>query len=161
MEINSHVFLDRYVFYSIKMNIKDRTTYRMCKYYIWWNQFKWVSRYTVYPFTLFLTFISIWRIFFVWKSRDLYTNSKLHITHVLQCTTFHDMSFTTPYTPHLFMQVWCKRRDYIDLILGSSDSNPHFYIVLPRTCHNKKAGVGVRGISDLFRPCLLTLAKFF
>ena len=26
METNSHTFLDKYVFYSIKMNIKDRTT---------------------------------------------------------------------------------------------------------------------------------------
>ena len=70
-------------------------------------QFIHVQIYTVlYPNAFFVYVYQHMENIFVWKS-------KLHITRVYEYTTFH-MSFTTPYTPHLFIQVWCKQR--VDLV---------------------------------------------
>ena len=61
------------------------------------------SVYSLPIYDFLFTFLIIWRIFLVWKS-------KLHITRVYEYTTFNNMSFTTPYIPHLFIQIWCKQR---------------------------------------------------
>ena len=57
--------------------------------------------------------------------------SKLHITRVYEYTTFH-MSFTTPYTPHLFIQVWCKQRVNLVPVFWhyQSFSNNLFFCIL-------------------------------
>ena len=70
-------------------------------------QFIHIQISTVYPHKIFIRFSSSEKYF--WCEKVSY------ILHVFTNTLHSIMSFTTPYIPHLFIQIWCKHR--VELVI--------------------------------------------